>query len=198
MIIYKEKYIEEIPSLNSVDKIYKSLLETTPWVNREAPRDECFMALTDSITYTYGVGRGERTYKPSIMSFEVLSMMEKLNSDFGYKFNVCVLNYYKSEKEHLGWHADDSPEQDLTHPIAVISFGAEREIWTKKRGFSGQIPEKDKYLLTPGSLFVMPGGFQDDNLHKIPKPGKKCEGRISLTFRLIPHRPGPSIAGPND
>jgi alkylated DNA repair dioxygenase AlkB len=116
---------------------------------------------------------------------KVLELMKKLNEDFGTEYNVCVLNYYADEKQHLGWHADNSPEQDLMHPIAVIAFGAERFIWTKKIGATGTVPDEDRYLLTKGSLFIMPGGYQDEYLHRIPKHDRPCGGRISLTFRKL-------------
>jgi alkylated DNA repair dioxygenase AlkB len=96
-----------------------------------------------------------------------------------------VLNYYKDQFQHLGWHADNSPEQDLEHPIAVTAFGAARYIWVRLRGASGPVPEEDRYLMHPGSLFVMPGGFQNTHLHRIPKHDRPCDGRISLTFRKL-------------
>ena len=161
--------------------LYESLRENVAWVNRDAPRDECFMSLTTA-EYTYGNGF-TRTYNSVDMNDDVKAIMEKLNSDFGTAYNVCFLNYYKSDKEHLGWHSDNSPEMDINHPIAVISFGAERYIWCKNMDFKGNIPDEDKYLLGSGSLFEMPAGFQRDNYHKIPKNDKPCGGRISLTFR---------------
>jgi alkylated DNA repair dioxygenase AlkB len=170
---YINKYIDK--------DLFAALLNRTPWINNDAPRDECFMAL-ESLEYTYGKGF-ERTYKSLDMSEDVLNIMNKLNRDFNTEYNVCFLNFYKSEKEHLGWHADDSVEMDPEHPIAVVSFGAERYIWCKDKNYRGEIPGEDRYLLGSGSLFVMPKGFQDVNLHRIPKHDRPCGGRISLTFR---------------
>jgi len=170
---YKEKYIE-IP-------MFDTLMNKVPWANRDAPRDECFMSLTP-LEYTYGKGF-TRTYSSINMIDEVKEIMEKINLEFKTEYDICFLNFYKSEKEHLGWHADDSPEMDENHPIGVISFGAERYIWCKEKGVTGNIPDEDKYLLGDGSLFTMPAGFQKDYLHKIPKNDKPCGGRISLTFR---------------
>ena len=103
-------------------------------------------------------------------------------------------------------------------PIAVVSFGAEREIWLKdKRGFkciecdSGWVqsarphapihcafcngkgftaappnakqPMDQRVLLQTNSLFIMPIGYQDNYLHRIPKHDRPCGWRISLTFR---------------
>ena len=39
----------------------------------------------------------------------------------GVAYNVCFLNRYDDQRNHLGWHADDSPEMDHDHPIAVVS-----------------------------------------------------------------------------
>jgi alkylated DNA repair dioxygenase AlkB len=171
------------------ENLFEVLREEVPWVNRDAPRDECFMSVDTSLTYSYGNNNELRealhTYRAVPMHPKVLEILEKLNKDFGTSYNVCVLNYYKSEKQHLGWHADDSPEQDLDHPIAVVSFGAERYIYTKRKDFKGNIPDSDKYFLTNGSLFVMPGGYQKDHFHKIPKHDQPCGGRISMTFRKL-------------
>ena len=163
------------------EDLFDALLSEVAWSNREAPRDECFMAGAE-LEYTYGKGF-TRTYASLEFHPAVKSLMDKMNSELGTEYNVCFLNYYKSEREHLGWHADDSPEMDEGHPIAVISFGAERYIWHKDKEYKGVIPEEDKCLLERGSLFIMPAGFQANNLHKIPKHDRKCGGRISLTFR---------------
>jgi alkylated DNA repair dioxygenase AlkB len=171
--IYESRYIAE--------SLYDRLIDEVPWVNRDAPRDECFMAL-EELEYTYG-DKITRTYTSVSMNDMVKSMMNKLNEDFDCEYNICFLNYYKNEKEFLGWHADDSPEMDSNHPIAVISFGAEREIWTKKMGEKGVVPDENKYSLEDGSLFIMPAGFQENNLHRIPKCDRPCGGRVSLTFR---------------
>jgi len=163
------------------EKMFDILLNEVAWTNKEAPRDECFMSLVP-LEYTYGKGF-TRTYSSLEFHSKVLEIRDSLNSKFGTEYNVCFLNYYKSDKEHLGWHADDSPEMDPTHPIAVVSFGAERAIWIKLKEYKGNIPDEDKYMLGDGSLFIMPAGFQKDNFHKIPKHDRICGGRISLTFR---------------
>lgn len=177
----------EIPSVVSV---FDELRDGVAWVNRSSPRDECFMAGPGAPrVYSYGNNNEKReelhTYHAVDMHPAVLAMMRTLNDTFDWGLNVCVLNYYKDERQHLGWHADDSPEQDLTHPIAVTAFGEPRYIWVREKGAQGVVPDSDKFLMTPGSLFVMPGGFQDTHFHRIPKHDRKCGGRISLTFRRL-------------
>ena len=80
---------------------------------------------------------------------------------------------------------DDSPEQDLSHPIAVIAFGAARYLYVKEREAKGKVPPEDRYLMEPGALFIMPGGYQGTHQHKIPKHDRECSGRVSLTFRKL-------------
>lgn len=170
--IYINSYIK--------DDLFDVLRSDVGWINKDAPRDECFMSPVP-LEYTYGTGV-TRTYKSLEMHPLVDGIMSELNKD-SCEYNVCFLNYYKNEREHLGWHSDDSPEMDPTHPIAVVSFGAERDIWVKMKGNKGNIPDEDKYTLGSGSLFIMPAGFQANHLHKIPKCDRVCGGRISLTFR---------------
>ena len=169
-------------------RLYEMLLRDAQWVNvQNSPRNECFMALDTSLTYTYGSQARGRTYEASLMHPSVVELMEDINRRLDTRFNVCVLNHYSDQHQWLGWHSDDSPEQDPNHPIAVVSFGAEREIWVRPVGAKGHTPPEDRFLFTEGSLFVMPAGFQDSHQHKIPKHPSPCSGRVSLTFRNLLH-----------
>jgi alkylated DNA repair dioxygenase AlkB len=88
-------------------------------------------------TYSYGNrGLGSEEYTSKPFSALVERIMMKLNHDLMTDFNVCFLNKYDDQHQHLGWHADEFPGMREEQPIAVVSFGAEREIWLKdKRGF---------------------------------------------------------------
>lgn len=178
-----------IPKYVETD-LYDILRAEVPWVNRDSPRDECVMSAPGAPrVYSYGNNNERRearhTYEAVDMHPAVLELMGKINADFGAAYNFAVLNYYSDRHQHLGWHPDDSPEQDLTHPIAVIAFGAERYLFTKARDHKGNIPPEDRYLMTPGALFIMPGGYQGTHLHKIPKHDRECGGRVSITFRKL-------------
>lgn len=151
------------------------------WLEATEARKEYFMSDTPR-SYTYGREPGQRTYHSSPYTPEIEEIRSMLNVA-GSSFNVCFLNRYDNQKNQLGWHADDSPEMDHHHPIAVISFGAEREIWVKPKEFKGEIPPEWRFKLPNGSLFIMPAGFQAGHLHKIPRCDHKCGVRISLTFR---------------
>ena len=166
----------------SPDVLFETLLEEINWIERTPARKEYFMSDID-LDYTYGSGRGVRTYSSAPLNDTVRKLMAELNKTTGSDYNVCFLNYYETQKNHLGWHSDDSIEMDNDHPIAVLSLGVAREIWWKPKEHKGEIPNEWKQLLASGSLFVMPLGFQDKYYHKIPKHWGECGGRISLTFR---------------
>lgn len=153
---------------------------TVPWVERTSARRECFMALTPS-EYTYGSGRGVRTYCSTTMMGWVVDVMREL----GEGYNVCFLNRYDNERDALGWHTDDSGGTDLDHPIAVVSIGAPREIWWRSKGETGAVPPEQRQMLGSGSLFIMPAGFQRTHEHRIPKGSCAVGRRVSLTFRRL-------------
>lgn len=132
------------------------------------------------VPYTYGRGKGVRTYQPQPWHPLITYIKNKLESDLNTIFEVCFLNGYEDQSDQLGWHADDSPEMDDERPIAIVSFGVEREIWFCEQGNKSNV---SKLLLNNGSLCLMKPGMQNTHFHRIPKAGFKCGARLSLTFR---------------
>lgn len=171
--IYKTNYSENL---------FNHLFNDIIWLEATPARKEYFMSL-ELLSYTYGSGKSARTYKSECFTEPTKELLDKLNNDYNANYNVCFLNRYDNQRNFLGWHADDSPEMNPEHDIAVVSFGAEREIWWKKQDYKGVIPNENKQLLNDCSIFIMPAGFQKDYFHKIPKCDKDCGVRISLTFR---------------
>ncbi len=183
---------------------FPALDAAIPWVNRDgAPREECFMS-TRPDAYTYGRGEGVRTYEPIPYTPFMEEVRQEVLRLTGVDYEACFSNKYVDERKHLGWHADDSPTIDHQFGIAVLSFGAEREIWFRETGWydhnRNQDPammeaalraqvERDKrikhVMLPHNSMLVMPAGFQQTHQHRIPKHSAKCGPRISLTFRKL-------------
>jgi alkylated DNA repair dioxygenase AlkB len=158
---------------------FEYLWNNLEWERREdAPRRECWMNDFDR-PYTYGRGAGVRTYIPVAWNDMAVEIQRKIESDFGYKLEGCFANGYEGPRDHLGWHADDSPEIDQYRPIAVVSFGSSREIWFRENGST----VIDKQLLGNGSLLLMLPGMQLTHQHRIPKHSANCGARISLTYR---------------
>lgn len=164
------------------DLMFKALKDGLDWERRDdAPRCEYYCNDFDE-PYLYGRGRGRRTYNVRPYTPEILKIRALLEDYAGCKFEVCFLNRYLNQRDHLGWHADDSPEMDDDRPIASISLGVKREIWFRSKD-GGKDAAIEKVLLENGSLCLMKAGMQKDFLHRIPKAGFLCGERISLTFR---------------
>ena len=177
--LYLQNYLE------NPNELYNALL-SLDWLNVTEARREYFMSLTPR-NYTYGKGVGQREYQSNPFSESIKKILDKLNDSFNLfgdnvyrndKYNVCFLNRYDAGKNQLGWHRDD-----VDGTIAVISLGAEREIWWKLQEEKGVVPFENRQKLASGSLFIMPAGFQGKYFHKIPRSDRECGTRISLTFR---------------
>jgi len=168
-------------SIPYADNVFAHLRDDLQWERRDdAPRSE-YYCNDLPVPYTYGRGAGRRTYEPRPWHpvIQAVRMVVEMIADT--RFDVCFLNRYLTNRDHLGWHADDSPEMDDARPIAVVSFGATREIWFRRKGTKG--PHVVQVLGGQGSLLIMAAGMQDEWEHRIPKAGYDCGERISLTFR---------------
>lgn len=171
-------YIEDFASEEV--KLFEKMWTEFPWEKREStPRKEVFFA-DNSVNYTYGKGAGIRTYTSNPYPEFLSGLRAKLADRAGFDFDVCFANGYENNRDHLGWHADDSPEVDPSKPIAIVSFGAAREIWFCPIGETDKV---EKLVLASGSLCLMLPGMQSTHWHRIPKASFVCEKRISLTFR---------------
>lgn len=149
-----------------------------PWEDRGAPRREAFVALSP-VAYTYGKGAGIRTYNSSPVPLFMLDFWKDAEEFAGCKYELCFCNGYSDEKDHLGWHADDSDSVDDERPILIVSIGAEREIYFR----DNERTYIERLKLGNGSGTLMKAGMQDTHQHKIPKHSAKCGPRISFTFR---------------
>lgn len=189
------------------------------WVRRDdAPRQEAFYCRYPT-TYFYGTVDHGRSYDANTNIPPLLGLLWSiLELEHGVKYEACFLNKYEHGNEHLGWHADRAKVGvkegiDHTRPIAVISFGAERELWFRENpgmddgrcgacngsGYydhngspkcvacngTGNAPatEIEKLTLNSGSLCLMLPGMQHTHQHRIPKAGRVVGTRVSLTFR---------------
>ena len=109
--------------------------------------------------------------------------IEKQLSDIGTEadFNSCLLNYYPSGDDGMGYHADDEPELGAQPLIACLSLGATRRFVFKHK----KTQDKVALYLESGQLLVMRGDTQSFWKHSITKTTTIADARISLTFRRI-------------
>ena len=96
-------------------------------------------------------------------------------------FNSCLLNYYPSGEDGMGYHADNERELGEQPVIASLSLGAMRKFVFKHK----KTQDKVELYLESGQLIVMHGDTQSFWKHSITKTKKVATGRISLTFRQI-------------
>lgn len=172
------------------DTALRRLSTELDWERRsDAPRSEYYC--NDTIEpYTYGKGKGRRTYEVRPWHETILAIRYALEAKCDCDFDTCFLNRYLDQRDHLGWHSDDSPEMDDARPIISVSLGVEREIWIRSKtttqeliAHANRASAIQKFKLGHGSAFIMPPGFQDLFMHQIPKASFVCGERISLTFR---------------
>ncbi len=171
----------------SAGALFEQLRDELRWVRHgTTPRMEYYVNKI-KVPYTYGKEEFARTYHPQPEHNAIECVRVAVEMYTGVEFEVCFLNRYVSAQDHLGWHSDNSPEMDDERPIAIVSLGAEREIMFRDIPFHNGIDYRgmpaERHLLTAGSLCVMAPGMQDTHQHRLPKSGRQCGERISLTFR---------------
>ncbi len=113
------------------------------------------------------------------MPFFLQEIKNQIEKVAGFSFNAVLLNYYRDERDSMGWHSDDEPEMNQTM-IASLSLGAERVFKFRHKATKQKLQVK----LTSGSLLLMKN-FQENWQHAIDKSSKPIGGRINLTFRQI-------------
>ena len=132
--------------------------------------------------YQYS-GHVRQTVPWSSTVFHVKQYIEQALAKIGViaHFNTCLLNYYPSGSDGMGYHADDEKELGAQPVIASLSLGATRKFVFKHK----KTQDKVELYLESGQLVVMHGDTQTFWKHTITKTKKVSEGRISLTFRQM-------------
>lgn len=129
-------------------------------------------------SYTYS----GMTMQPRAWTAELLAIKERIEPVAGVVFNSVLLNYYRTERDSMGWHADDEKELGENPVIASVNLGATRRFHFKHKHLKDQRVGLD---LTAGSLLIMAGATQHFWLHQVPKSAWARGPRINLTFRAI-------------
>lgn len=129
--------------------------------------------------FTYGYSQIKRKAVP--WSINLLSLKEKVEGKTNYPFNSCLLNYYPTGEDGMGWHSDNEKELGRKPIIASLSLGAERKFSFKHI----ETKEKIDIQLENGSLLLMSGEIQHYWKHALPKTKKNNNPRLNLTFRTI-------------
>lgn len=176
--------------IHDAHTLYDSLLSELPWQadivtlfgqTHITTRQIVWMGKEDT-TYHYS-GHVRQTIPWSKTVYQVKRHIEQVLRDIGVTadFNSCLLNYYPSGSDGMGYHADDEKELGHQPIIASLSLGATRKFVFKHK----KTQDKVELYLESGQLIVMHGDTQTFWKHTITKTKRVSAGRISLTFRQI-------------
>lgn len=155
------------------DVLFRKLVATVAWDDRMAARR------TASFGRPYNYS--QISYPQSPFPKELLPVAELLDARLNIRFNNCLLNYYESGDNTMGFHSDDTTGLVAGTGVAIVSLGSVRNItYRSKESPDIQI----SYALPSGSLLYMDDLVQDKWTHAI-KRQKDAGPRISLTWRAF-------------
>ena len=176
--------------IDDASVLYNTLLNELPWQSdmvtlfgktHVTTRQIVWMGDTEA-DYQYS-GHTRQTIPWSDIVFYVKQHVEKALAEMGIMahFNTCLLNYYPTGTDGMGYHADDEKELGHQPIIASLSLGATRKFVFKHK----KTQDKVALYLESGQLIVMHGNTQTFWKHTITKTKTVDAGRISLTFRQM-------------
>ena len=176
--------------IDKTTKLYEQLATELPWQadtvtlfgkTHITTRQIVWMG-DEGLSYRYS-GHLRRAIVWSKTVFELKQLVEDELASIGIDvtFNTCLLNFYPTGSEGMGYHADDEKELGDQPIIAALSVGATRKFVFKHK----KTQDKIELYLESGQLIVMSGVTQRYWKHTITKTKTVNDGRISLTFRQM-------------
>ncbi|ARU30141.1 hypothetical protein CBR65_17400 [Cellvibrio sp. PSBB006] len=183
-VFYMQNMGFDIPD----DVVMRRLIDETKWKDEEIflygkrhkqPRLIAWYGDDDKKNYSYsGIKLNPNPWTELLK--EIKLHVEKLCN---YEFNSVLLNYYRSEKDSIGFHSDDEKELGNAPVIASVSYGEIRTFIFKSK--KNKKIKNISLKLSSGSLLLMKGDTQKNWVHGINKENVKCGPRINLTFRHV-------------
>jgi alkylated DNA repair dioxygenase AlkB len=139
------------------------------------------------LTAWYGDAGRAYTYSGITLQPEPWTkLLQELKADVeravAEQFNSVLLNYYRNERDSVGYHSDDEAELGPTPVIASLSFGDTRTFVLKSKH---RRHKPVRIALEDGTLLLMKGATQQNWRHGVEKETKPCGPRLNLTFRRI-------------
>jgi alkylated DNA repair dioxygenase AlkB len=155
-------------------------VQSLPWtrgrfMGRAVPREEVWVG-------PYAYKFSGRTLEPAGWTPQIEAIRNEIRARYGGDYNSVLLNRYAHARDSVSWHSDDELEMDSEHAIASLSLGASRAFLVRPITGTKAV---QTYVLTSGSLLVMPAGFQQRYQHCVPKSQTPCGSRVNLTFRRM-------------
>jgi alkylated DNA repair dioxygenase AlkB len=113
----------------------------------------------------------------------LLEIRRRVETVTAASFNSVLLNYYRDNRDSMGFHSDDEPELGEKPIIASLSLGEERTFVLKHK--VNKLAKPIRLRLASGSFLLMKGETQRYWKHGILKETRPCGPRVNLTFRRI-------------
>jgi alkylated DNA repair dioxygenase AlkB len=182
-------YLHGLELERSPEDILRQLVADTPWRQEtlvvwgklfSQPRLVAWYGDRDS-SYTYSGIK----LTPLPWTDLLLDIKRRVERVAGSSFNSVLLNYYRDNRDSMGFHSDDEPELGERPIIASLSLGDERTFVLKHK--TKEFVKPVRLRLASGSLLLMKGETQRHWKHGIAKETHPCGRRVNLTFRRISH-----------
>jgi alkylated DNA repair dioxygenase AlkB len=167
------RYIEEF--ISAPEELFKLLKDNVEWDENMSNRKTASFG----VPYNYS----QITYPYTKFIPELTNIVNRIEHEFDFEPNNCLINYYLDGNSKMGFHSDQTDMLDDNTGIAIISIGETRTL--RFRNISEK-KEKVDFELPSGSLLYMTQMIQKVWQHSIPVSGV-MGGRMSLTFRRIKH-----------
>jgi alkylated DNA repair dioxygenase AlkB len=113
----------------------------------------------------------------------LLDVKRRVEAAAAAAFNSVLINYYRDNRDSMGFHSDDEAELGAQPVIASLSLGEVRTLVLKHK--ANQLAKPVRLRLESGSLLLMKGETQRYWKHGIAKESRPCGPRVNLTFRRI-------------
>ena len=171
----------------SHDEILQQLIADVPW-RQESILVWGKMYAQPRLIAWYGDRESYYTYSglrltPLPWTDLLLEIKRRIETVTAASFNSVLLNYYRDNRDSMGFHSDFEPVLGDRPEIASVSLGEERTFILKHK--TNKLAKPVRLKLASGSLLLMKGETQRYWQHGIAKQTRPCGPRINLTFRRI-------------
>jgi alkylated DNA repair dioxygenase AlkB len=180
-------YLGRLELVRSDTEVLHSLIAEVPWRSEEVAM---WSRKIPQPRLTAWHGDAGRVYAysgielhPAPWTALLLDIKTRIEEATGSAFNSVLLNYYRDNRDSIGFHSDNEPELGEHPVIASLSLGEERIFILKHKRSKGVEPVRLR--LASGSLLLMKGDTQRYWRHGILKESRPCGPRVNLTFRTI-------------
>jgi alkylated DNA repair dioxygenase AlkB len=187
MIDAEVYYLDDLTLGRERDEILQRLIANTEW------RQDTVVVWGKTyqqprLVAWYGDSGSEYTYSGITLSpmpwtellLDIKKRVERVTQE---SFNSVLLNYYRDNRDSMGFHSDDEPELGEKPVIASVSLGEERTLVLKHK--MDKLAKPVRLRLASESLLLMKGDTQRCWKHGIAKETRRCGARVNLTFRHI-------------